>query len=164
MATLQYVFFPEPQPADLTDTHNYNYPALVEDTPPITAAELKEAVFNPAPDKAPGPDGILHHILQLLYKDTADYLHNLFNTCLQQGHHPHCFRVATTIALHKPAKPDYKELKVWHPITFLNTLGKALEAIVTWMLKAGPGSHRNQYSLLLRRADSRQRLDREIER
>ena len=44
---------------------------------------------------------------------------------------PHYFRVATTIALHKPAKPDYKELKAWCPFTLLNTLGKALEAIIT---------------------------------
>ena len=32
------------------------------------------------------------------------------------------------------------------------------------LLKAGPGSHRNQYGLLLRRADSRQRLGRGIDR
>ena len=83
MATLHHVFFPEPQPADLTDTHNYNYLALVEDTLSITAVELKKTILNPALDKVPGPDGILHHILQLLYKDTVGYLHNLFNTCLQ---------------------------------------------------------------------------------
>ena len=32
------------------------------------------------------------------------------------------------------------------------------------MLKAGPGSHRNRYGLLLRRADSRQGLGRGIDR
>ena len=58
----------------------------------------------------------------------------MFNTYLQQDHHPHCFRIVTTIALHKPAKPDYKELKVWCLITLLNTLRKALEAIVTWRI------------------------------
>ena len=35
----------------------------------------------------------------------------------------------------KPAKPDYKELKAWRPITLLNTLGKALEAIITWRIR-----------------------------
>ena len=84
----------------------------------------------PGPDKAPGPDGIPHRILRLLYEDAAGYLQALFNACLQQGHHPHCFREATTIALRKPAKPDYREPKAWRPITLLNTLGKTLEAIV----------------------------------
>ena len=87
-ATLQCVFFPELQPANLIDTHNYNYPELVEDISTIAAAELKEAVFNPALDKVLGLNGISHHILQLLYQDTAGYLHNLSNACLQQGHHP----------------------------------------------------------------------------
>ena len=31
-------------------------------------------------------------------------------------------------------QPDYKELKAWHPITLLNTLRKALEAIITWRI------------------------------
>ena len=134
VATLQHIFFPESQPANLTDTHNYNYPELIKDIPTIAAAELKEAVFNPALDKVPGSDGISHHILWLLYEDTAGYLHNLFNVCLQQGHHSHYFRVATMIALHKPAKPDYKEPKAWHPIASLNTLGKVLEAIIAWKI------------------------------
>ena len=38
------------------------------------------------------------------------------------------------------------------------------EGNVKQLLKAGPGSHRNRYGLLLRRADSRQGLDREIDR
>ena len=91
MATLHHLFFPNPQPADLTDTHSYNYPEPLEDTPEIAAAEVKEAIFKPTPDKAPGPDSIPHHILCLLYKDVAGYLQALFNTCLQQDHHPHCF-------------------------------------------------------------------------
>ena len=34
------------------------------------------------------------------------------------------------VTLQKPGKVDYRDLKVWHPIALLNTLGKALEAVV----------------------------------
>ena len=135
VATLRHVFFLEPQPADLEDVQGYNYMEPLEDSPEITPAELKEVIFKLAQDKAPGPDGITHHILQLLYKDMADQLRELFNACIQQGHHPHCFRDATTIALRKPAKQDYREPKVWCPITLLNTLGKTLEVVVAWRLR-----------------------------
>ena len=92
-------------------------------------------IFKLAQDKAPGPDGVTHHILWLLYEDMADQLRELFNACIQQGHHPRCFRDTTTITLRKPAKPDYRELKAWRPITLLNTLGKTLEVVVAWRLR-----------------------------
>ena len=62
-------------------------------------------------------------------------LRELFNACLHHSHHPECFRNATTVALRKPAKPDYREPKAWHPIALLNTLGKALEMIVVQQLR-----------------------------
>ena len=135
VATLQHIFFLEPQPADLEDVQGYNYTEPLEDSPEITPAELKEVIFKLAQDKVPGPDGITHRILRLLYEDMADQLQELFNACIQQGHHPHCFRDATTITLHKPAKPDYRELKAWRPITLLNTLGKILEVVVAQRLR-----------------------------
>ena len=134
MATLRHVFFLESQPADLEDVQGYNYTEPLEDSPEITPAELKEVIFKLAQDKAPGPNRITHHILQLLYEDIADQLWELFNACIQQDHHPHCFRDTTTITLHKPAKPDYRELKVWCPITLLNTLSKTLEVVVAQRL------------------------------
>ena len=128
--TLRHLFFPAPRMADLSDIENYHYPEPREENPDITPDELREAVFKPAEDKAPGPDGIPHRILRLLYEDMGDRLRELFNACLHQGHHPECFRQATTVTLRKPAKPDYREPKAWYPIALLNTLGKTLEAIV----------------------------------
>lgn len=117
-------------PTDLTDLEGFNYPAPREDNPAITPEEIRHAIFKPAPDKAPGPDGIPHRILRLLHEDMAEPLRQLYNRCLQLGHHPTCFREATTVALQKPAKADYTVPKAWRPIALLNTLGKGLEAIV----------------------------------
>jgi hypothetical protein len=37
--------------------------------------------------------------------------------------------------LRKPGKPDYLDLKAYRPIVLLNTLGKALEAIMAKRLR-----------------------------
>ena len=60
----------------------------------------------------------------------AELLWLLFNTCLQHGYHPQAFHNSTTVTLQKLGKADYRDPKVWHPITLLNTLGKALEVVV----------------------------------
>ena len=127
---LRGVFFPQPLATDLEDIPGWCYPTSLEECPSISPEELHHAIFKPAQDKAPGPDGIPHWILRLLFKEMEAPLRSLFNACLEIGHHPHCFHEATTIVLRKPDKPDYTELKAWHPIALLNTLGKALEAIV----------------------------------
>ena len=56
--------------------------------------------------------------------------HLLFDACLQHGHRPQRFRESITIALRKPTKADYRDPKAWCPIALLNTLGKALEAVM----------------------------------
>ena len=82
------------------------------------------------PNKAPGPDGIPFRILRVLYEDMVELLWLLFDACLQHGYHPQAFCNSTTVILRKLGKADYRDLKVWHPITLLNTLGKALEVVV----------------------------------
>ncbi len=46
------------------------------------------------------------------------------------GYCPTHFKEAITVALRKPGKDDYTQPKSYRPIALLNTLGKALEAIV----------------------------------
>ena len=60
----------------------------------------------------------------------AELLWLLFDACLQHGYHPRAFCDSTTVTLQKLGKADYRDLKVWRPITLLNTLGKALEVVV----------------------------------
>ena len=60
----------------------------------------------------------------------AELLWLLFDACLQHSYHPQAFHDSTTVILWKLGKADYRDLKVWCPITLLNTLGKALEVVV----------------------------------
>ena len=93
-------------------------------------SEIEKAVRRAAPNKAPGTDditnGILHQTLDILLPS----LHRLFNACLQQGYCPAHFKETITVVLRKPGKDDYTQPKSYRPIALLNTLGKALEAIV----------------------------------
>jgi ribonuclease HI len=130
---LRQCFFPPPPEADLSDIEGYEYPLPVE-CPDITAPEIEKAVRRAAPSKAPGSDGItngiLHHTLDIL----LPHLCKLFNACLHQGHCPTHFKETITVVLRKPGKDDYTQPKAYRPIALLNTLGKALEAIIATRL------------------------------
>jgi ribonuclease HI len=127
--TLRQSFFPRPLQADLSDINGYEYPQPIE-CPEITMPEIEKAVRRAAPNKAPGTDnitnGILHQTLDIL----LPHLYKLFNACLQQGYCPKHFKEAITVVLRKPGKDDYTQPKSYRPIALLNTLGKALEAVV----------------------------------
>jgi hypothetical protein len=128
--TLRQSFFPPPLRADLSDINDYEYPQPIT-CPEITPSEIERAVRRAAQNKAPGtddiPNGILHQTLDLMLPS----LHKLFNTCLQLGYCPVHFRESITVVLRKLGKDDYTQPKSYRPIALLNTLGKALEAIVT---------------------------------
>ena len=127
--TLRQSFFPPPLNADLSDINGYVYPPPIE-CPEITPTEIERAVRKAAPNKAPGtdniPNGILHQTTGIL----LPHLHRLFNACLQTGYCPAHFRHSITVVLRKPGKDDYTQPKSYRPIALLNTLGKALEAII----------------------------------
>jgi len=128
--TLRQSFFPPPISADLSDINGYDYPSPIE-CPAITQHEIEKAVRRAAPNKAPGtddiPNAILHQTLDILLPT----LHRLFNACLQLGYCPAHFKESITVVLRKPGKDDYTQPKSYRPIALLNTLEKALKAIVT---------------------------------
>lgn len=95
----------------------------------VTSDEVKAAIWKPRPNKAPGPDDIPNHILRLVEGKLNKQITHLFQACVNLAYHPRHFRVARTIALKKPGKPDYTQATAWRPIALLNSLGKALEAI-----------------------------------
>jgi hypothetical protein len=127
--TLRQSFFPPPLRANLSDINEYEYPQPIK-CPEITPQEIVKAVRRAAPNKAPSTDditnGILHQTLDILLPS----LHKLFNACLQLGYCPAHFKETITVALRKPGKDDYSQPTSYRPIALLNTLGKALEAII----------------------------------
>lgn len=83
-----------------------------------------------AAKKAPGPDGIPDLVLRILADVLTPPLTRLFNACLSFGYCPDHFRVAETVALRKPGKEDYTQVKSYRPVALLNTLGKVLEKMI----------------------------------
>ena len=130
---LKATFFPPPFVADLRDIAGYDYPTPHR-CPVITEAEIERAVRKAALNKAPGTDGITNGILQKVLDLILPTLHQLFNSSLDLGHFPRHFRESITVVLRKPGKDDYSMPKSYRPIALLNTLGKALEAIIATRL------------------------------
>ncbi len=69
-------------------------------------------------------------------EDIVKAVARLFQACLDSSYHPKRFKEANTIILKKPKKPDYLEPKAYRPIALLDTLGKALETVVSRRLSS----------------------------
>jgi hypothetical protein len=80
--------------------------------------------------KAAGPDQILNILLKECREELSLLLYRFFTACIQKGHHPKPFKHSITVVLKKPQKPDYIKPGAYRPIALLNTLAKALEALV----------------------------------
>ena len=133
-------FFPPPPQADLSDIEGYQCPASIE-CPDITKAEVEIAVRTAPPNKAPGADGITNDILQQTLDILLPSLHKLFSACLQLGYCPRHFKETVTVVLWKQGKDDYTQPKAYRLIALLNTLGKALEAVIANRLAYLAESH-----------------------
>ena len=66
-----------------------------------------------------------------MYTELLETFTKIFQAYLDQGYHPRQFREVNTVILKKLKKTDYSELKVYRPITLLDTLGKALETVIS---------------------------------
>jgi hypothetical protein len=126
---LRASFFPPPVDADVRDIANTEYPTPYC-CPPIIEAEIERAVKRASPNKAPGPDGITNNILHKVLDLILPSLHRLFNASWEIGYFPQHFRQSITVVLRKPEKEDYSQPKAYRPIALLNTIGKALEAVI----------------------------------
>lgn len=127
--TPREAFFPRPAEADLADIERFVYPTAIE-CPDITTTGIEKAIRKASPNKIPGADNITNRVLQQTMSVTLPVLHKLFNACLRIGYCPKHFKESITVALRKPDKKDYTQPKSYRPIALLNTLGKALEAVI----------------------------------
>ncbi|RAL58910.1 hypothetical protein DID88_009330 [Monilinia fructigena] len=97
--------------------------------PRIDMSDLEQAILK-AGNTAPGADEIPTRILQVAWSIIKDFVLLLFRKCLELGHHPECFRLATTAIIPKPNKADYTNPRSYRPIALLSVLGKGLERLV----------------------------------
>lgn len=123
-------FFPPPPYADLSDIPGTVYPEELESDDTVSEAEIKAAIMNTKPDKAPGVSGIPNRVLQAGLEELIPVLYCLFNACVQLAYHPRMYKKANTIVLKKPGKGDYSEAGAYRPIALLEAIGKTLEKII----------------------------------
>lgn len=122
-------FFPPlPSRPQTTTSMDETFPALP--CPPLTAAEVKDAILKAKPWKAAGVDGLPAVVWKELWPVLGSEIVALFRRSLSTGQVPACWKVAKIIPLKKPGKADYTVAKAYRPISLLSTLGKALEAVV----------------------------------
>lgn len=132
---LQNAFFPLPPDADLSDIHNFEYPAPYI-LPSLTLYEVCQAILRPSPHKAPGCTGIPNFILQQSISVLLPILHQIFKASVNLSYCPLLFRASITIAMQKSYKDDYSVTKAYRSIALLDTIGKALESILAKRISA----------------------------
>ncbi|KAI0073435.1 hypothetical protein K474DRAFT_1603352, partial [Panus rudis PR-1116 ss-1] len=97
--------------------------------PPLSFEECRRAIFHAAPNKAPGPNGILALAIRWAWEVASETIFLLFRACVQIGHHPDIWHESIAVALCKPNKKDYSLPRSYRLIQLLDCLGKALEFI-----------------------------------
>jgi ribonuclease HI len=130
-STLLESFFPPPAEVIQTTRHEAAIPGnsqLILQA--ITMSEIKRAIFAAKPHKAPGLDGLPARVWQKVWPTCKEIIYNIFQTSLDRGEVPACFKVAKIIPLRKPDKPDYRLPGAYRPISLLSSLGKALESVI----------------------------------
>ncbi|KAI0998011.1 hypothetical protein K3495_g10178 [Podosphaera aphanis] len=94
----------------------------------LTLDELSNAVLN-ARNTTPGKDGIPAAVFRLAWPHISRLILELFQSCIDTGHHPQCFRTAIVIVIGKPNKADVSSPRSYRPIALQSVLGKGLERL-----------------------------------
>ncbi|KAJ0169140.1 hypothetical protein K1T71_014948 [Dendrolimus kikuchii] len=126
----------------------------VEDDPPFTVSELKNAMKSFNPKKAPGEDGITSDICAHAVIKAPELFLSLANKCLELGYFPTEWKKATVVILRKPGKTVYNTAKSYRPIGLLPVIGKLFEKLIVARLRwhLVPRLSSRQYGFLPQRS------------
>ncbi|KAJ4473959.1 hypothetical protein C8J55DRAFT_433411, partial [Lentinula edodes] len=116
---------PPQDPPNLTD----NLPGDIPHEK-LTRTEVKEAIYEQSPSKAPGDSQITFRAIRWAWEVEAELIFSIMHHCVETGHHPRLWRQAIAVALRKPKKPDYSEPRAYRLIQLLECMGKVLEKVV----------------------------------
>src|SRR6267378_4077628 len=105
--------------------------------PPGTAhqhvgeAQVYDALFTQAVQKAPGIDRLNFRAMRLLWRWDSVRVVGLARQCIRLGVHPLAWKTARGILLQKPGKPpsEYSKTKGYRVISLLSCLGKVVEKV-----------------------------------
>ena len=96
----------------------------------LSREEIKDAIMQVKPKKAPGEDGLLPSIIRGAADELLPVLDTLFNSCLSLGYFPKAYKTARVILLFKGSPRDPSVQKSYRPICLLKTLSKVLERLM----------------------------------
>lgn len=82
-----------------------------------------------------GLSGVPNWFLKLLGEALVETLRVLIQGCLEWEYYPRAFKIARTVVLKKPGKPDYQQPKAWRPTALLETTGKVIEAVIARLVR-----------------------------
>ena len=90
--------------------------------PPISAAEVREALDDTSESSSPGPDKITWRILKKAtwVSGAIEGLASLYNCSVESGVWPDWFKSSECVIIPKPNKPDYTVPKAYRPHRTLN--------------------------------------------
>jgi len=77
-------------------------PTDTPDDKDFTQDEVRQVVEGFKPRKAPGPDGIINEIQQLVYKGIPKTMTAIYNKCLRTGCFPTNWKTARILPITKP--------------------------------------------------------------
>ena len=97
--------------------------------PELTIEEVSNCILR-AGNTTPGKDEIPTGALRLAWPHISALVHDLYQSCIDVGHHPRCFRAAIVAMIGKPNKADMTSPRSYRPIALLSVLGKGLERLI----------------------------------
>ena len=100
-----------------------------EEIPPTNLYQIRFFFKKTKNNKAPGEDGISNFIMKKLPEHTLQYLADIFNACFRLKYFPSCWKKAIIKVLYKGSGKDPNQPSSYRPISLLNTMSKALEAM-----------------------------------
>ena len=100
---------------------------------PFSKEEFKQAIVKYNDSLAPRPDKLLWRHLKSIVKQDECLVNiiNIANACINLGHWLNYFKCLSTIIIPKLNKLSYDQVKMFHSIVLLNTLGKLTEKVIT---------------------------------
>ena len=102
--------------------------------PEIIIQEVEEAIRITSLDKALGENQLLSRVLYKATQELKELLTQLFNYCLTVGYCLAHFRRSIIVVLQKLKKGDFRDPKIYRPITLLNIVGKIIDKVLVKQL------------------------------
>ena len=94
----------------------------------VPLEEARQALLGVG-NTCPGKDQITVHMLRAAWPSIRKQVRNLYEACLELGHHPRAFREAQVVMIPKLNR-NTTTYKGWRPISLLSCPGKGLERLI----------------------------------